>query len=278
MTHDPINTNNLIVDFAFYLTQIKKKSKRTSTAYRADLKKFLEKEFYIKYSDLVNELNKRVNLLFDSGDYKISTKQRKISAVNSFLKFLKKQGKIHEFPPLKAPRRIKESLKIITNEEFNHLIENIPSSTYNAARDKIIFCLAYYNGLKVEEILNLKYESINGSKITFGSGNKKRFSTINTTTFNALLDYERLYPKDNLKIGTYFKNRDGEKISSRSMRRSLESWAKKAGLNSDHIKLRTMRNTYIKNKIKETKDPAKLEKILGIQKKRIHDLTSKFNL
>lgn len=284
-----LRLDDILGEFVSYLTYKKKYPESTAQAYKTDIKIVVPTETFRDYNELVDTIEQKINL-DEGGKSSLHTIHRRTAALNTLLKFLKKTGKIEEVPKLKYKKIEKKSLATLSQEEFLRIMNAIPSDKYTDTRDKAIFCLVYYNGLRSFETANLKYadfrrenKKIDYVDVTNKEGKVRRLE-LNEETAAALDLYERSYNSETentplLKEGTYFKNKfrniNYERMSDRSFRRKFQKYTKKAGIKAD---LRTLRNSYAQEQIAKGTDRKELAYSMGVSKirvERIEELLTK---
>jgi len=180
---------------------------------------------------------------------------------------------------------IKYFYSINFNKEFNHkllphakLPKKIPLTLHKEIflkilndeqnlRHKCWLLLAYYSGLRAEEVATLKIENINSKEHklkVLGKRKKERFTLLPDITINYLRFYYvfdwKVY---NHKSGYLFKgNADAEHINSNTVIGYFTSIKKKYDLAED-LSFHSLRHSFASNFIKAGGDPFVLKSMLG---------------
>ena len=170
--------------FTDYLLLEKNYSVLTVKAYQNDLEDFLE---FIKHEYESNSINK-VNYsqirswivsLVENGIANRSI-NRKVSALNTYFKFLLKTGDINS-NPLSKHRALKTSKKIqipFSEAEIKTVLDDLNfADDFDSVRDKFIIELFYSTGIRRIELVQLKLTSIDLNTKTLkvlGKRNKER--------------------------------------------------------------------------------------------------------
>ena len=170
--------------FTDYLLLEKNYSVLTVKAYQNDLEDFLE---FIKHEYESNSINK-VNYsqirswivsLVENGIANRSI-NRKVSALNTYFKFLLKTGDINS-NPLSKHRALKTSKKIqipFSEAEIKTVLDDLNfADDFESVRDKFIIELFYSTGIRRIELVQLKLTSIDLNTKTLkvlGKRNKER--------------------------------------------------------------------------------------------------------
>lgn len=171
--------------FTDYLQLERNYSKLTVKAYTTDIntfQSFLVKEFDEPQLHTVNysQIRSWIVTLVES---KISNRSinRKVSALNSYYKFLLKIGDI-EINPLAKHKALKTSKKIqvpFSEAEINTALDDLKyEDDYQGVRDKLVIELFYSTGIRRIELVNLKLSDIDFANRTLkvlGKRNKERY-------------------------------------------------------------------------------------------------------
>jgi integrase/recombinase XerC len=120
-----------------------------------------------------------------------SSSARKLSALRTFVKFLRREDLIEDDPSslVAAPKRPQTIPAHLTIDEMSKLLEMPDASTLLGRRDRAILELFYASGLRLSELVGLGIEDVNlsGRMVrVLGKGRKERLVPFNTTTADAL--------------------------------------------------------------------------------------------
>ena len=197
----------MIDDFVRYLQIEKRYSENTVMAYQKDISQFIEFA-EIKSAKDIKEVNSMlirswiVNLI--EGSVENKSVNRKLSALRSFFKWLKKESLIKINPLLKinGPKNSKRLPAFAKESELNSSkIEHLFGTDFEGVRDSLIFEVLYQTGIRLTELINLKEADINNNSIkVLGKRNKERIIPISNDLY--------------LKIETFRKFKDGIEIKS----------------------------------------------------------------
>ncbi|MCS7250421.1 MAG: tyrosine recombinase XerC [candidate division WOR-3 bacterium] len=224
--------DNLINKFLEYLEKEKNYSKETLRAYKNDLLQF--KDYLIERENLNDLL--RVNYeairnfvgsLLKYGYDKKST-CRKLSAIKSFYKFLKKNRLIEKNPTigLKSPPLEKKLPSFLTEVQVKEVLDLQPPVEISY-RDKAILELLYASGLRVSELVNLKIDDIDFENKVLkvkGKGEKERIVPFGSYAFKAI----KKYLEEKKGISPYlFVSRFNKKLSNRQIQKIVKKYLSK---------------------------------------------------
>ncbi len=188
--HDPLAA------FVSYLIAEKRLSKNSVMAYESDLKDliiFLKQKKTTLLKCDKQHLKQYLKLLNDRSLQSASV-SRKVSTLKNFYAFVQKNyalpdlGKALIFP--KLTRRLP---KYLTEEETQQLlITSQKNMTPKGTRNHVMLLLLYATGMRVSELLALKFDQIiftTGFVQIFGKGNKERLVPVPTAVLTALRHY-----------------------------------------------------------------------------------------
>ena len=162
---------------------------------------------------------------------------RKVSTVRGFYRYLRREGKMPADPlaGVRGPKRERRLPLVLTGEQLTALIEAADSDTPQGLRDRAILELMYAAGARLSEVVGLDPGHLNLAENTLlvrGKGNKERIVLVGRPAAETLRRYlSRGRPK--LAKGgeqALFVNRDGGRLSGRSVQQVVRRHALRAGL------------------------------------------------
>ncbi|MEX0940548.1 MAG: site-specific tyrosine recombinase/integron integrase [Candidatus Babeliales bacterium] len=220
------------IAFITFLKIEKNVSTHTYRAYESDLNQLIE---FWQENITRNKIEIPFRLLieryFVAMYYKKISKSsiaRKISCLQSFLRFLNKQG-IPIALKLTRPRLDKKLPIYLSIDEISYLLDKIQPSeltTSSPHRDLAIFELLYATGIRCSELVSITFNNIDLENKTiriFGKGKKERFVLFGSKAKEKIITYlekERLLQKSDDEY--LFLNHRGQSISTRSIQRICE--------------------------------------------------------
>lgn len=185
--------------FLDYLSLEKNYSSHTITAYKNDLKsfqKFISDTFEQHSIDQVNyaQIRSWVIQLVES-DISNRTINRKLSALNSYYKFLLKVQQIR-FNPLAKHKALKTSKKVqipFSEEEIAQVLDDLNfDDSYEGIRNKLIIELFYSTGIRRVELVQLKISDVNLAQRSLkvkGKRNKERIIPLLASVISSIERY-----------------------------------------------------------------------------------------
>jgi integrase/recombinase XerC len=206
--------------FLQYLQYEKRLSPHTLTAYSTDLIQFYD---YLKINYQVKELNEINHSLIRSWivslmEQKISSRSvnRKITTLKTFYKFLLRQKVVTDNPMLKiqSPKTSKRLPVFVEKEKMDVLLDNIEfGNDEEGVRNKLIIEMFYSTGMRLSELINLKYKNIDlpsGQLKVLGKRNKERIIPFNNELKSKIEEY--LNTQKRKTNETLFTTADGKKM------------------------------------------------------------------
>jgi integrase/recombinase XerC len=120
-----------------------------------------------------------------------SSTARKLSAIRTFVKFLRREDLLEDDPSslVAAPKKPQTIPAHLTIDEMGKLLEMPDLSNPLGRRDRAILELFYASGLRLSELVGLDMEDVNvsGRMVrVMGKGRKQRLVPFNTSTADAL--------------------------------------------------------------------------------------------
>ncbi|HZG57900.1 tyrosine recombinase XerC [Paenibacillus sp.] len=200
---------------------------------------------------------------------------RKLSALRSFFRFLMKEGRLAASPlqSIRSPKLDKPLPSFLYPDQTIRLLEAPDGETPLGARDRAMFELLYASGLRVGELVGLDVDAVRlelGMALVHGKGGKERWVPVGEHAADALRIYlERgrsallaKAPIDGRSTPALFLNRDGTRLSDRSVRRILDKYVDRlADVNG--ISPHTLRHTFATHLLEAGADLRSVQELLG---------------
>ncbi|MDB4089078.1 tyrosine-type recombinase/integrase [Flavobacteriales bacterium] len=173
-------------EFSNYIQNERRLSPHTLTSYQTDIaqfQEFLQESLRLKlFSEATyNEIRMWIVHLKEN-DISNRTINRKISTLKTLYKYLLTKQKVEINPMLKiiAPKQSKKLPVYFDQKILNKLLNSgIFTNDYKGIRDILIMELLCGTGMRLSELINIKYTDINNFEIkVLGKGNKERIIPI----------------------------------------------------------------------------------------------------
>lgn len=255
---------SVIKDFSDFIKS-KNYSDHTYDSYLNDLyyfHEFINKDL-LKADE--NDIRKYLEYL-NSKKEKASSVRRKISSFKTFYKFLYLNNYIDkkDYPLVKIayPKLEKKLPKFVY---YNDLLEIINESyrDKDGVRDRLIIEMLYATGVRVSELINIKYEDIdfNNRRIRVcGKGNKERIVYYGEYAEDVLKEYMSTHKKND--YGYVFTNYKGEQITDRGIRYIIDNIMKKLSVKV-HVTPHVLRHTFATDMLNNGCDIKIVQELLG---------------
>jgi integrase/recombinase XerC len=203
--------------------------------------------------------------------YAKATMARRVAAVRSWCRFLCRQGVLTVNPAdgLRGPRLDKKLPHFLGAADVLRLLEAPPADTPLGLRDRAVLETLYSAGLRVSELTGLNMQDLDlaeGIATVRGKGRQERLALLGRP---ALVALRRWVKGRAVVVGplatepvALFLNKNGARLSSRSVGRLLEKYLKQAGLDprtSPH----TLRHSFATHLLDNGADIRSVQELLG---------------
>ena len=230
----------LLDAYVRYLVAERNLSRYTLRNYRSDLSEFgryLDEAEGIKPLDVDRQSFRRYLVHLRERDAASASVSRKVSTVHGFYRWLAREGRLPSDPlaGVRSPKREQRLPSVLRKEELTALVEAADSDTPQGLRDRAILELMYAAGVRLSEVVGLDIANLDAAERTLrvrGKGNKERIVLVGQPAEKALRRYlSQARPKlagDGEQA--LFLNRDGGRLSGRSIQQIVRRHALRAGL------------------------------------------------
>jgi integrase/recombinase XerD len=267
-----IKKETLIDSFLSYLQLEKGLSENTIKSYRVDLDRYLS---YIieqkKDFDSINEsfLNKYISTLIKAG-LVASSINRNFSAIKGFHKYLQEED-ISEVNPtenIDRPKLSKRLPEVLSIEEIDNIFEQPDMSTTTGYRDRAIMETMYATGLRVSELVGLKFVNLLFEMDIIrvvGKGSKERIVPIGKSAVYYVESYIKnirplLLNKTNSDV--IFLNRRGKKLTRAFIWDMLKKYTAMAQIEKN-VHPHTLRHSFATHLLEGGADLRAVQEMLG---------------
>ena len=214
--------------FLQYLQKERKYSLNTVQAYENDLLEFSEFCEKRLSKDVLNvgvsDVREWIVEMSDgSGAVGVRTVKRRISALRSFYKYLRREGLVSKNPAavLVLPKASKPLPKFFREEEMGRLLDDVMTGDeFQDRRDKLIIDLFYQTGVRVSELVEIKDSDIDmgrGMLRVFGKRRKERLIPIGGKLLKEIEAHKAKRNTEVRKTFDLFVRKNGEKMYRRGV-------------------------------------------------------------
>ena len=245
-----------LIDSYYKLLHLKNYSARTEKSYLHHMNVFLD---YVKSAKVSNVdatfLLTYFNWLKEVKNFSYSSMKQALAAIRFlYLNVLKKEIDFDFFIKMKKPNSLPNVLAI---NEVRKIIDRIVNLKHKAIISTIYSC-----GLRISEVINLKFSDIDSSamtiKIVNAKGKNDRYVMLSAKLLELLREYFREYkPKEYL-----FEGQNGGKYSSRSIQEVFNRSVKAASI-SKKVTVHTLRHSFASHLLDNGTDIRFIQELLG---------------
>ena len=230
--------DELLRNFLSYIAVEKGLAKNTVDSYERDLRKYL-KYMKAKKPDEITQSDVAAFLkdMTKSGIAAPSC-ARCLAALRGFHKFLLTDGLAKTDPTinLETPRGWKRLPKALSTKDVESLLDQPDRKTSIGVRDKAMLEILYATGLRVSELVGLKWQNINlerGFLVVIGKGSKERVVPLGEMAVAALEEYVangRRFLLGNVESDYLFISSKRKTITRQMFWKRIKYYASKAGI------------------------------------------------
>jgi integrase/recombinase XerD len=262
--------DELLKKFLNYLAVEKGLSRNTVDAYERDLHKY---RAYTKLKDpddiAQSDIVKFLASLSESG-IAAPSRARCLAAVRGFHKFLLTDGLATTDPSMNmdTPRGWKRLPKALSTGDVDSLLRQPDRMTAIGKRDKAMLELLYATGLRVSELVGLKYQDINlerGFLIVIGKGSKERVVPIGESAAASVKEYlddARRALLDSVDSDYLFISSKHKGITRQMFWERIKYYATKAGV-ARTVSPHTLRHSFATHLLDNGADLRAVQAMLG---------------
>jgi integrase/recombinase XerC len=261
---------NIYVErFLTYLEIERNASEHTLINYRIDLKEFFDsvKDKLITTIDYIDI--RRFLATLKEKEYSKSSISRKLACVRSFFKYLSRENIITANPAVSiaTPKRDKKLPLFLELKEIEGLLDAPHGNSESELRDKAIMELLYGSGIRVGELRGINSEDLDlysGLLKVRGKGKKERIVPVGSYAVNAIERYvlKRRRAKKGAAEHALFLNKNGTRLTDRSIRRIILKYARQIALNKN-VSPHTLRHSFATHMLDRGADLRSVQELLG---------------
>ena len=201
-------------------------------------------------------------------NYSKRTVARKLATLRSFFKFLYREGYIKTNPSsgISTPKLDKKLPIFLDMDEVSKLIEAPDEKDLTGLRDRAIMETLYSTGIRVGELVHISLNDVDfigGVIKVFGKGKKERLAPIGDKALCSIRAYlgKRTAAKLNDKKAVFL-NKDGGRLTDRSVRRIIEKYVKRVSLR-EGVSPHTLRHSFATHLLNRGADLRSVQELLG---------------
>lgn len=241
-------------EFDRYLQVERNLSPATREAYQFDLGKFnsyLEKNLGTEpvFNQVSTEnIKTYLHYLQSSRGYKSTTLSRVIASIRVLFEYGVQQGQIEASPAayIHNPKLPKKLPIYLVDSELKKLLSAPDSTDVMGRRDFSILVTLGFTGMRRQELVGMDLSSIDLERRTIrvmGKGSKERLIPMNEFVFNAINNYLEVRPINGADDAVFL-NRQGKRLTGRSIVNIVRKYVRKAGIGKEKISPHKLRHTF----------------------------------
>lgn len=263
----------LIDQFSDYIALERGLSDHTRSAYRSDLKLFVE---HLKKQKItsINDVRHMHILAFLMAErdrnLATTTLARRLVAIKVFMRFMQQEGLLGEdaAAAMDSPRLWKRLPDTLSANEVDRLLAAPDPGTHRGSRDRAWLELLYGTGLRVSELANLRLADLHAEDTYLrcvGKGNKERVVPYGRKAQQALsdyLDHHRPHLLRNRTSDVVFITQRGRGFSRKGLWKLIKLYAREAGI-SQNVTPHTLRHSFASHLLAHGAQLRVIQEMLG---------------
>ncbi len=200
-----------------------------------------------------------------------TTRSRRLSAVRSFLRFLREEGRRPDDPSRRVvgPRRRRPLPRVLRESEVEVLLAAPDRTTPRGQRDLAMLEVLYASGLRVSELCGLRLRQVDlrrGLVRVIGKGRRERIIPLGRQAVAALTNFisagrAALKPDGD----TLFPGRRGAPMTRQAFWFNLRGLATAAGIDRSKISPHVIRHSFATHLVEHGADLRTVQTLLGHQ-------------
>lgn len=267
------NWEHYINDFIAYLKIEKGLAENSVDAYTRDVEKLRDFSISVKKNPTELKHNDLVQFVAELYDLGLTnrTQARIISGIKQFYAYLFLEEEISDNPSelLEQPKIGRKLPEVLTIEEIDAIIQAVDLSKPEGERNRAIIETLYSCGLRVSELVNLRFEDLHFDKgfiRVIGKGNKERLVPASSSVEEEIVSYRRnsrsqlnILPKDQKIV---FLNRRGAQLTRVMIFTMIKQTALAAGITKP-VSPHTFRHSFATHLLEGGANLRAIQEMLG---------------
>jgi len=251
--------------FEKYIKIEKNYSEHTARSYLADLGEFSAFLGAKAPADVTHLDMRRFLAELKSRNVAKRTVVRKLASIRSFFKFLFREKHIKTNPAdsIFTPKLDKSLPEFLDPKKALQLVTAPRLDTVMGLRDRAILEVLYSSGARVSELVGIDRDNvdlISGTMKVRGKGKKERLALLGSESQKALRNYLR--ETDSVSAKAVFVNKNGTRLSDRSVRRIVDKYVKLCSI-QQKISPHSIRHSFATHLIDNGADLRSVQELLG---------------
>ncbi len=259
--------------FVHYLERECGMSANTVSAYRTDIKRFLEwhrQNNLGPFPHLPLAVFRDYLKYLHEQNYATTTIARHLVSLKMFFRFLVLEGQMVESTVdlLNSPKLWQYLPKVLSPEKVDELLQAPGATDRYPLRDRALLCLMYATGCRASEVSTLTLNSVSieeGFCRVVGKGNKERLVSlggVSRASLEAYLEHERPLLATRSGSESLFVNRSGRAMSRIVIWKLVTKYAQRIGC-SEGVSPHTLRHSFATHMLAGGAEIRALQELMG---------------
>jgi integrase/recombinase XerC len=258
--------------FLQYLQVEKRYSEHTIVAYKKDLEQYVDQMAMDSLEDLKAATHRTLrSWIMDMNENGLTNKSinRKLSAVRSFYRWMRKEGMVEANPcqKIKGPK-VEKRLPNFAKESQLNIPEfkeesDDKSESFESLRDTLIFEMFYQTGIRLSELIGLTENNVSDQQIrVLGKRKKERIIPISELLSSQLEYYRKVKQELGLNSSFFFVLKNDNKLYSKLVYRKIKFYLGRVtdlDIRSPHV----LRHTFATHMLNNGAGLETLKELLG---------------
>ena len=212
---------------------------------------------YPKHAEEIsdNDIHRYLLYLVEDKEVSISTQNQAINAIKFYLERVK--GGERKTYYIERPRKDFKLPSVLSEEEIQRMFFEVKN-----IKHRCILFLLYSGGLRMSELLNLRWEDIDADRgviyIRNAKGKKDRITLLAKVTYEYLMHYHEFYKTEVWII----ESPDKGQYSARSVNNIIDRAARQAGI-TKQVSAHTLRHSFATHMLEKGTDLRYIQTLLG---------------
>jgi len=267
--------------FIRFLTYERNMSPATVSAYRRDLEQF---ELFCKEQNISLEeptkidisLVRRYLAVMQNRCLSRASVARKLCAIKAYFKYLARENIISSNPilGLSAQKKNKRLPSALSESEVLSLLAAPNLTDPLEIRDRAMLQLLYSTGIRISELVGMDISNYHPREAfvrVFGKGSKERVVPVGNRSCQSLENYlkisrpallKKAHSKDGKENNALFLNKNGGRMTSRSVERMMKKYLMKSGLSRTYTP-HSLRHSFATHLLDAGADIRSVQELLG---------------
>lgn len=262
-----------LAEFEVYLALEKANSPHTKTAYLHDLRRYQQyfEQQQLDISAIQTEhIRTFAHFLVEDCYLSLRSLARNLAAIRALHQFLFMEQFLAHDPSeeIESPKFAAHLPVVLSIEEVEQIFSVIPKEQKHALRNIALLELLYSSGLRVSELIQLKFQDLHleeGFLRVLGKGNKERYVPVGAPAVEAVRRYVEARGIGKIAVGYeayLFLNPSGKRLSRISVFKLVKKLCAVAGIQKN-ISPHTFRHSFATHLVEGGADLRAVQEMLG---------------